>query len=319
MENKYRIGIDLGGTNIVVGVVTNEGSIVYKESIPTEGKDRTGDELVRVMAEETLNVIKNAGLGEEDFTSIGIGTPGVADSKAGMLIYTANLPFQHTDFRGIFSEYTKLPVYLNNDANCAALGEMVAGGAKGYSNVIMITLGTGVGGGIIVDGKIVTGFNNAAGELGHMVIHKGGELCNCGRRGCLERYASATALINFTRIAARYHPESVINKLCGGDYSKIDAKTAFDAKRAGDLIGTELVETYIRDLGEGIINFINIFQPEVLLIGGGVSNEREYLLQPLREYVFKYTYANEHIPQTTIRRAELGNDAGLIGAAMLNE
>ena len=319
MEEKYRIGIDLGGTNIVVGAITDKGEIVYKESIATLRDSRSAEDLVRVMAEETLKVIDKAGLAEDRIRSIGIGTPGVSDSKNGILIYTANLPFMHTDFRSIFAEYTKLPIYLNNDANCAALGEMVAGGAKGYDNVILITLGTGVGGGIIVNGKLVNGFNNAAGELGHMVIQKGGELCNCGRRGCLERYASATALINATRMAAKYHPESVINKLCGGDPDKIDAKTAFDAKRTGDLIGTELVETFTRDLGEGVINFINIFQPEVLLIGGGISREGEYLLAPLREYVFKYTYANEHIPQTEIRAATLGNDAGLIGAAMLDE
>lgn len=314
----YRIGIDLGGTNIAAGLVTDEGKIVSKKSIPTLAAERTGEEIVRAMAQLTMDIIKENQLTESDIRSIGIGSPGVADSKNGVLVYTVNLPLVHTNFRKIFEEYTKIPMYINNDANCAALGEIVAGGAKGCKDCIMITLGTGVGGGIIIDGKIVSGFNSAAGELGHMVTHKGGELCNCGRRGCFERYASATALINETKVAAKYHPESVINELCGGDYEKINAKTAFDAKRQGDIIGTELVENYIRNLGEGVINFINIFQPEVLLIGGGVSNEGEYLLQPLREYVSKYTYANEHIPQTRIERAILGNDAGLIGAAMLD-
>lgn len=315
----YRIGIDLGGTNIVVGIVTDEGEIIAKSSIPTLAAERTGEEIVKVMAQKSLDMIRENNLTEDQFRSIGIGTPGVSDAENGILIYTVNLPFAHTSFREIFAEYTKLPMYINNDANCAALGEIVAGGAKGHKNCILITLGTGVGGGIIIDGRIVSGFNHAAGELGHMVTHKGGELCNCGRRGCFERYASATAIINATKLAAKFHPESVINELCGGDYSKINAKTAFDAKRQGDLIGSEIVETYIRDLGEGVINFINIFQPEVLLIGGGVSHEGEYLLAPLREYVFKYTYANEHIPQTRIERALLGNDAGLIGAAMLDE
>ncbi len=314
----YRIGIDLGGTNIVFGIVTDEGEIVAKSSVPTMASDRTGQEIAESMAQQTVNLIREHKLEENQFRSIGIGSPGVADSTNGVLIYTVNLPFIHTPFREIFSRYTALPMYINNDANCAALGEMIAGGAKGCRNCILITLGTGVGGGIIIDGKIVSGFNHAAGELGHMVTHKGGELCNCGRRGCFERYASATAIINATRLAAKFHPESAINQLCQGDFSKITAKTAFDAKRQGDLIGSEIVETYIRDLGEGVINFINIFQPEVLLIGGGVSHEGEYLLAPLREYVLKYTYANEHIPQTRIERATLGNDAGLIGAAMLD-
>ena len=315
----YRVGIDLGGTNVVYGIVTDEGTLVKKISVPTDASKHTGDELVEIMAQAVKKFLQDENMNEDELRSIGIGCPGISNSKEGILIYTVNLPFLHTNFRSTFSKYFKAPVYLNNDANCAALGEMVAGAAKGYANCVLITLGTGVGGGVIIDGKIVSGFNGAAGELGHMVIHKGGELCNCGRRGCFERYASAKAIISQTKLAAKYHPESIINKLCDGNLDNINAKTAFDAARAGDLIGKEVVETFIRDLGEGVINFINIFQPEVFLIGGGVSNEGESLLEPLREYVFKYTYANEHIPQTKILRATLKNDAGLIGAAMLDE
>lgn len=315
----YRVGIDLGGTNIVFGIVTDEGEILRKTSVPAEADKHTGDELVEIMAQGVKSIIEESGMPVSELRSIGIGTPGISNSKKGMLIYTVNLPFKNTDFKTTFSKYFDVPLYLNNDANCAALGELVAGGAKGHDSCVLITLGTGVGGGIVVDGKILNGFNNAAGELGHMVTQKGGELCNCGRRGCFERYASATAIINATKLAAKFHPESIINKLCDGDYSKINAKTAFDAARENDIIGKEVVETYIRDLGEGVINFINIFQPEVLLIGGGVSNEGENLLAPLREYVYKYTYANEYIPQTQIVRATLKNDAGLIGAAMLDE
>lgn len=315
----YRIGIDLGGTNIALGIVTDDGNIVRKKSVPTLAAERTGDEIVEVMVKETLSIIKEEGLTEDDIRSIGIGSPGVADMKNGILIHTVNLPFHKTDFRGIFARHTKIPMYVNNDANCAALGEIVAGGAKGHKDCIMVTLGTGVGGGIIINGKIITGFNSAAGELGHMVIHTDGELCNCGRRGCLEKYASATAIINATKKAATERPESVINELCGGDLSKINAKTAFDAKRQGDAAGTAVVDKFIKDLGEGLINFINIFQPEVILVGGGVSHEGDYLFSPLCEYVAKYAYASEFIPQTEILRATLGNDAGLIGAAMLDE
>ncbi len=315
----YRIGIDLGGTNIALGIVTDEGKIVRKKSVPTLAAERTGDEIVEVMVKESLSIIKEEGLTEDDIRSIGIGSPGVADSKNGILVHTVNLPFEHTQFRKIFAKYTKIPMYVNNDANCAALGEIVAGGAAGHSNCVMITLGTGVGGGIIINGKIVTGFNGAAGELGHMVIHAGGELCNCGRRGCYERYASATALIKFTKEAAEKHPESVISQLCEGDLNKISAKTPFQAKRQGDPVAAEIVDNYIKDLGDGILNFISIFQPEVILVGGGVSHEGDYLFEPLREYVKKNAFAAEYIPQAKILRATLGNDAGLIGAAMLDE
>ncbi|MBE7056482.1 MAG: ROK family glucokinase [Ruminococcaceae bacterium] len=315
----YRIGIDLGGTNIAIGIVTDEGKLVKKKSVPTLAKERTGEEIVEVMVKESLSLIKEEGLKENDIRSIGIGSPGVTDPANGVLVHTVNLPFLHTPFRKIFEKYTKIPMYLNNDANCAALGEIVSGGAAGYKNCVMITLGTGVGGGIIVDGKIVTGFNGAAGEVGHMVIHAGGELCNCGRRGCYERYASATALIQFTRAAAEKHPESIINKLCEGDLNKISAKTPFEAKRAGDLVAAEIIENYIHDLGDGILNFMSIFQPEVILVGGGVSYEGDYLFNPLREYVIKNAFATEYIPQAKILPATLGNDAGIIGAAMLDE
>ncbi len=315
----YRIGIDLGGTNIAIGIVTDEGKLVKKKSVPTLAKERTGEEIVEVMAKESLALIKEEGLSESDIRSIGIGSPGVTDPANGVLVHTVNLPFVHTPFRKTFEKFTKIPMYLNNDANCAALGEIKAGGAAGYKNCVMITLGTGVGGGIIVNGKIVTGFNGAAGEVGHMVIHGGGELCNCGRRGCYERYASATALIKFTREAAMDRPESIINQLCDGDLDKISAKTPFEAKRLGDPAAMEIVHNYICDLGDGILNFMSIFQPEVILVGGGVSYEGDYLFTPLREYIKKNAFAAEYIPQPQILPATLGNDAGIIGAAMLDE
>lgn len=312
----YRIGIDLGGTNIAVGLVDENGKLICKDSISTN-KDASDTDLVVEMCNLALKIIKDNNLEESDIASIGIGCPGSFDSERGMILLTVNLPFRKTPVRDIFAKYTKIPVYLNNDANCAALGEISAGAAKGYKNSITMTLGTGVGGGIIIDGKIYSGFNFAGGELGHMVIRVDGIECTCGRLGCFESYASATALIRETRKALTEHPNSKIAELCEGDPSKINAKTAFDAKRMGDPVGTILVDNYIKDLGEGLINYINIFQPEIILLGGGVSKEGDYLLNPLREYISKYAFGAGLIEQTRIELAQLGNDAGIIGAAML--
>lgn len=254
---------------------------------------------------------------KKDIKSIGIGCPGAVDAENGVIILTPNLPYRNFNVREFFAKYTDTPVFIDNDANCAALGEVVSGAAKNYGTALAVTLGTGVGGGIIIDGKIYGGFNCAAGEMGHMITHKDGRKCNCGRRGCFETYASATALINDTKAAAEAHPESRLNELCGGELSKINGKTAFDGKRLGDKTASEVVDNYIRELGEGVINYINIFQPEILLLGGGIANEGEYLLAPLREYVFKYSYGSELLPRTKIEKAALGNDAGIIGAAML--
>ena len=313
----YRIGIDLGGTKIAFGLVSEDGTLVKKTAVDTD-RGATAEELTELMAKESLKLIDNCGIGRDNVKSIGIGCPGACDNEAGILILTVNLPFRNTNIRKIFARFTDIPVYLANDANCAALGEALFGGGKGASTCVAVTLGTGVGGGVIIDGKIYTGFNGVAGELGHMVIRKGGVKCGCGRKGCFEAYASATAVIRETKIAAKKHPESLINELCGGDLDKVNAKTAFDAMRAGDKTGTALVKRYIKDLGEGIINYINIFQPEVILIGGGVSKEGEGLLKPLRRYVYRYSYGADLLPRTRIEKAKLGNDAGLIGAAMLS-
>lgn len=312
----YRVGVDIGGTNIAFGITDDNGTMLFQDSFPANPK-QTDEEITISIIRFVLDMIQAKGITEEEVRSIGIGCPGACDRKESILRYTVNLPFRNTNFREIFGRYTKIPVYLANDADCAALGEMVAGGAKGYQTSLTITLGTGVGGGIIIDGKIFSGFNDAGGELGHMVIRRNGEPCGCGRKGCLEAYASASALIRETKKAMAEHPESCITALCDGDPNRINAKTAFDAKRLGDPVGTALVQDYIEALGEGLINYINIFQPEMILIGGGVSKEGEYLLAPLREYVYSYTYGNDFLPLTRIERAILGNNAGIIGAAML--
>ncbi len=313
----YRIGIDLGGINIAAGLVTEDGKFVVKKSVPTREPGDNGTIIAEKMAKLSLDLIKEAGISEKDVVSIGIGVPGAVDRDTCEIIHTANLPFDHFDLAATFKKFTKIPLRVDNDANCAALGEAFAGAAKGVKHSLTVTLGTGVGGGIIIDGRIYSGFNFAGGELGHMVTHKNGRKCGCGRRGCFESYASATALINDTKKAYKKHPESKIGEFCGGDPEKINGKTVFDARDAGDEVAQKVIDNYISELGLGITNYINIFQPEILLVSGGICNQGEKLLSPLRDYVAKNSFSHNLLPSTEIKRATLGNDAGIIGAAML--
>lgn len=313
----YYIGIDLGGTGIKAGVVDENGKIIHKDSVPTQS-ERHYSEIMKDMAMLSLKVVKDAGLDISDIKSIGIGSPGTPDCKEGVLIYANNLKFRNVPVRTEIQKYIDLPVYLDNDANCAALAESVAGAAKGTDHSITITLGTGVGSGVVINRKIYSGFNYAAAELGHNVIVADGELCTCGRRGCWEAYASATALIKQTQIAANRHPDSLVNKLVDGDASKIDAKTAFDAAKQGDEAGKNIVDQYIKYLAAGLVNVINAFQPQVVVVGGGVCKEGDYLLNPVREILAKENYSKEG-PHTQLKVAQMGNDAGIVGAAMLGK
>lgn len=314
----YYVGIDLGGTNIAAGLVNEAGEIIYKESVPTNAQ-RPYTEIIKDMADLTLKVIKEAGVNIDEVEKIGIGSPGTPNCKEGILVFSGNLNFRNVPIKAEMQKYIDLPVYLDNDANCAALAEGVVGSAKGTKHSVTITLGTGIGGGVIIDGKIYSGFNFAGAEIGHMVINCGGVQCTCGRKGCWETYASATALIRQTVKAAQENPDSIINRIIEGDLTKINAKTAFDAAKQEDEAGNKVVQQYIKYIAEGIINVINIFMPEVVVIGGGVCKEGEYLLKPLRELVYAGVFSRKEIPQTQIKTALMGNDAGIIGAAMLGE
>jgi len=313
----YYIGIDLGGTNIAAGLVNDEGKIVLKDSVPTL-KEREYPEIIKDMAMLSLKLIKDAGIDINEVKSIGIGAPGTPDNKNGILVYANNLKFKNVPMRAEMQKYIHLPILIDNDANCAALAESVAGAAKGVQNSITITLGTGIGGGIVFDGKVYPGFNGAAAEVGHLVIESEGKLCTCGRKGCWEAYGSATALIEQTQQAAKENPDSFINELVKGELTQINAKTAFDAARKGDKTGVEVVEKYIKYVAEGLIDLINIFTPEILVIGGGVCKEGEFLLKPLRELIANDVYSKD-VEQTQIKVAMMGNDAGIIGAAMLGK
>ena len=316
----FRIGIDLGGTNIAAGLVNESYQIVRKDSVPTNAH-RDPALIVDDIAMLCKKICAEEGLEISEIEAIGIASPGIANHDDGVVEYANNLPFRKFPICSMLRERTGVAnVHVENDANAAAWGEAVAGAAKGTKKSVMITLGTGVGGGIIIDGKVFSGFNYAGGELGHTVIEKDGAPCSCGRKGCWEAYSSATALIRMTKEKMEeckaQGKETLIEKLAA-EKGKVSGKTAFDAMRAGDEAGREVVDKYLAYLATGLGNMINIFQPEVISLGGGVSNERENLLKPLIPLVRQEQYGGELVPLTKICIAELGNDAGIIGAAFL--
>ncbi len=319
----YYIGVDLGGTNIAIGIVNEDFEIVKKGSVPTK-PERGADAIVEDMAALSRKLIGEMGLTMDDIASAGVATPGTANNETGVVEYANNIPFLQFPLADKLSALLDgKPVYIENDANAAAKAEAMAGVAKGEPYSVMITLGTGLGGGIIINGKVYSGFNFAGAELGHIVIEKDGRQCSCGRKGCWEAYSSATGLVNITKdriLEARAAGRATsMDEMIGGDLDKISARTAFTAMKSGDAVAAEVVDEYISYLATGIVNIINIFQPNVLSIGGGVCNEGEYLTKPLLEKVWSETYSREGTPQTKIMIAKLGNDAGIIGAAVLGQ
>jgi glucokinase len=311
----YYLGVDLGGTNIACAVVTHEGEILGKSSIPTALPD-TPEAIAARIVECCRLAVDATGCTLSDIASVGIGTPGIANADTGIVEYSCNLGFQNTPLGEMVSSAMGKPVYLENDANAAALGEYAAGSGRGSHSLVAITLGTGVGGGVVLGGRLLTGFNFAGAEIGHFVIKEGGEPCGCGRRGCFEAYSSASALIRQTKRAMEQHPESTMWKL-NPELSGVNGRTAFDAMRQGDETAAQVVRDYVRYLACGLTSIINIFQPEILCVGGGICNEGETLLAPVREIVDREDYARDCKKRTSIVRATLGNDAGIIGAALL--
>lgn len=318
----YYLGIDLGGTNIAAGIVNEKFEIIKKKSTPTLA-NRDGKLIIKDMAELCRSLISECGLTIDDIAYAGIATPGTANSDTGVVEYANNLPFKKFPIADLLKEYLGVEkVYIENDANAAAKAEAIAGAAKGSKFSVMITLGTGLGGGIVLDGKVYSGFNHAGAELGHIVIQKDGKQCSCGRRGCWETYSSATGLANMTKehlIKARQEGrKTIIEDMIGGNLDNCNARVSFAAMKQGDEVGKEIVDEYISYLASGIASIINIFQPNVLSIGGGVCGEKDYLLKPLIEAVFGQTYTKTGVtPQCEIKIAELGNDAGIVGAAVL--
>ncbi len=313
----YYVGIDLGGTNIAVGIVDENGGIIKKGSVPTVST-RKPEEIIYDMCMLVKSLMQDVGITDKEIHSIGIGSPGTPDRENGIIIYNNNLNFRYVHIRDEVQKYISVPIYLENDANCAAIAESVAGAAKDAEFAVVITIGTGIGGGVIIHNKLYIGFNGAASEPGHMVIRIDGEGCTCGRKGCWEAYSSATALIRQTKKAVLENPQSKIMELCDGNLDKINAKTAFDAARLGDETGIKIIDSYIDIFAEALANMVNLFQPNLIVIGGGVSKEGENLLAPLREKMKGKTYCAEGVENTRLVVAKMGNDAGIVGAAFIS-
>ena len=315
----YYIGVDLGGTNIAAGLVDENNNIVKKMSVPTL-PERGNDAVTADIAKLIYDLCKAGNIDISEIAYAGIATPGAINCDTGMIDRACNLYMEEYPIVEKLAALIPVKIYLENDANAAALGEAVAGAAKGAKYSVMVTLGTGVGGGIIMDGRVYSGFNYAGGELGHMVIEANGKQCNCGRKGCWEAYSSATALIEMTNEEIEKYPDSALAEIAR-KAGKVSGKTAFIAERQGDEAGARVVAKYIKYLACGVVNVINLFQPDILCIGGGVSNEGDGLIIPLlkqiEDQVFTKNIAKER--QTVIRIAQLANEAGIIGAANLGK
>lgn len=310
---KYYVGIDLGGTFIKGGIVDDLGNILVSNKVPTESQK--GDKAVALNISNLVkSLLKSANLTESDVVGVGIGVPGMIDSQNGLVIYSNNLDWYDFKIASEVERLTNLPVKIANDANVAALGETKFGCGKEYNNTVLVTLGTGVGGGIIIDGKLFEGNHGAGAELGHSVIMAGGEECTCGRKGCLEAYASATALIRDTKRAMLNNEDSKMWQI--GTIENVDGKTAFDYMGI-DETAKQVVDNYINALAVGLTNIANVFRPQVIMLGGGVSAQGEELTKPLQEILNKYIFAGSKGPQVKILTATLGNTAGLLGAAAL--
>lgn len=312
----YWLGIDLGGTNIVAGVVDADYNIIGRGKVKTNCP-RPAEEIADSMAEAVKLAVKDARVKLEEIEAMGIGSPGAIDPVNGEVKFSNNLQFVNLPLCAMLKERLGVDFYIENDANAAAYGEYIAGAGKGTNNFVAITLGTGVGGGIIIDGKIYSGSNCAGAELGHTVLVYDGEPCSCGRNGCWESYASATALIRQTKEAMKHDISSAMWKICDNDFKNVNGLTAFEAMRQGDESGKKVVEKYLNYVAAGITNMVNIFQPDLLCIGGGISKEGETIAAPIRKFVEEQRYSKNVDKQTVIRTAELGNDAGIIGAAFL--
>ncbi len=309
---KYFIGIDLGGMSAKAGLMDETGSLVATARCETnadDGAEGTADRLAAL----TETLCKQAGVQKEQVAAVGIGSPGVIDSARGNVVNWSNFHWKNVPLGRLVRERAKLPVYVTNDANAAALGEAKYGSGKGYRDSVMITLGTGVGGGMVFGGKLFEGYRSAGGELGHTVLRRKGIRCTCGRRGCLECYASATALKRETCASMERHPESLMWKFAPTP-EQVDGRTAFLAAREGDRAALSVVNNYVGCLGDGIANIVNLLRPEVIILGGGVSNEGEYLLSRVKKYVRKNIYAPVKYAPLEIVCATLGNDAGIYGA-----
>ncbi len=310
----YRLGIDFGGTDIKAGVVNENFEIICKGSVPTR-PDHDFEKVVADMARLAYDVADKAGIPFDEITCIGIGTPSYVHPVTKRLVFSNNTGWVNVPLFDELRKHIPRPISVGNDANCAIIGEAIAGAAKKYDNVVLLTLGTGVGGGVILNRKLFAGADSMGAELGHTPFRIGGEACTCGMYGCFEAYASVSALIRQTKAAMAEHPESLMIEYTEAKNGRVTGRTAFDCARQGDETAQQVVDTYIDYVAHGIGGFINIFRPDIVLIGGGISNEGEYLLRPINEKLPAYVLSYKHIGAPPVIAATLGNDAGIIGAA----
>ncbi len=313
----YYLGVDLGGTNIAAGVVDDEMKLVHKTSIPTEAAKGAEHVIARIVEVAKL-AVKESGISMDEIQSIGIGSPGAVDPEKGVVVFANNLSFRNTPLADLVgAHFPGKKVFIENDANVAAWAEAKCGAAAGVKDSVTVTLGTGVGGGMILNGQLYSGFNHAGGELGHIVINEGGRQCSCGRKGCWEAYASVSGLIRTTKEHMEKNKNSLMWKIAGGSLDNVNGLTSFDAMRKGDEEAQKVVDEYLHSVATGIGDIMNMLQPEIICIGGGISKEGDYLLQPVKKYIADETYSRFNENATQIKIAKLGNDAGIIGAALL--
>ena len=315
MEKKLAIGVDIGGTSIKGGAVTSDGKVLDVFSLPVD-KSLNQEQTINALIEVINKYLKEHNYNKDNVLGIGLGVPGCIDSLNGVVTYSNNLQWYELPISKMIGEGTGLPVRITNDANAATLGEAKFGAGKKYKNLLMFTLGTGVGGGIIINGKLYEGHMGKGAELGHTIVVMDGEPCTCGRKGCFETYASATALVRETKKMMEEHQDSKLHEIVKR-LGKLDARAAFIADREGDKYGHILVENYVRYLSEGLMNFFNIFRPEAICLSGGVANEREYLISRVVKYCEERDYGYKGTPKVDIITSELGYDSGKIGAASL--
>lgn len=315
MEKLY-IGVDVGGMSIKAALVNKQGEIIYKSTKKTNSVEGGPGVLLKDIKELMIEHIEYASKNGDVVKGIGFGIPGVVNNAKGTIDYACNLGVENVNLRDYLSELN-LPIYLSNDANVACLGEERYGAAKDYDNVVLLTLGTGIGGGVVIDDKLFEGVEGKGAELGHTTIVVDGEPCACGRKGCFEAYASASALLRYTRQEMKRNRDSLMWKYCKGDIENVDGLTSFECAKKGDVSANLVIDTYVKYLSEGVLNFCNIFRPEVILLGGGISNQDKYLIEKVKKYCADRNYGYKNTPVVEIRVASLKNDAGVIGAACL--
>lgn len=312
----YYVGIDIGGMSVKTGIVNTTGEIVKQSAIVTEYIEPSL--FTKQIGKQVAKLIEETGVSYDEIKGIGVGCPGAINGKEGVVIYSSNLPhLKGFNLKASLEQVTGKPVRIANDADSATLGEVIFGSAKNYSSVIMLTIGTGIGGGIVIDKKLYEGTRGTAAELGHIVMRPHGLKCGCGRRGCFEKYASASALIRLTKEEMKRNSQTSMWQEVGGDINAVNGKTSFVCAKQGDKSAEKVVNRFISYLGEGVLDYLNIFRPEAIVLGGGISKEGEYLTSRLKQYLEKYSYGYVGTPRAEILTATLGNNAGIVGAASL--